>query len=200
MKRVLAALVAAAVLSCLIVGVAGAARLSNPETLRWQNQNASNAGPATVPVPGVNGATSRDTIYKQIKVGATDTTATFSTEGWVIPEGSVADSLVIGTLWVQTDSTAAGSFTATSFTITPQWSAGGNDLQWTSGAAITFTDVTANDLMFKFPIYIVGNTTRGVLNAAGWPAPKYRFLIVAIGGVVSPARAWVSHLLPNGQL
>lgn len=188
MKRFIAAIVLAAVACVGLVTVASAARFSNPEVLRWENQNAYN----------ITSGIARDTIWKQIKVGATDTTAAFSTEGWVIPEGAVADSMVVGTLWVGVDSTAAGSFTATSFTITPQYSAGGR-YDWTSGAAITFTDVTANDLVFKFPISVVGNTTRGVLNAAGWPAPKMRFLIVAIGGVVSPARAYLTHLLPNNQ-
>jgi hypothetical protein len=193
MKRLLAGIMLAAVFVVSLATAASAARFSNPEPIKWKNENYSNAG-------GIAQGTPRDTLTKPIKVGATDTTGVILTEGWAYPDGAVADSVVLGTLWVQADSTAsvAGIFTATSFTVTPQYSTG-TEGSWTSGAAITFTDVTANDLMLKIPIYYVGNVTRGLINAAGWPAPKMRYLIVAVGGVVSPARLYLTHLLPGSS-
>ncbi len=189
MKRFIPAAILVAAALTLFAGIADAAlRIGSPVDLGWRNESTWNVGaPLTTP--------SRDTLFKQIKVGATDTTVAFSTVGWPLPDTSPSDSVVIGYLYVGTDSTAAGSFTATSFTITPQFSMNGK-YDWFSGAAITFTDVTSGDKFFKFPIYYVGNTTRGLIGTAGWPPPYMRYLIVAIGGVVSPARCWISHLVP----
>lgn len=184
MKRFIGGALFVVLALAAFASVASAARLTMLP-VKWRNQNASNIGSPS--------GTGRDTIWKQIKVGATDTTATITTNGWSFPDfRPVADTTIVANLFVATDSTAAGSFTATSFTITPQYGTG-DDNQWTSGAAITFTDVTANDQCFKFPIYM-GKVTRGLIGTAGWPTPAMRFLIVAIGGVVSPARAWVQFL------
>ena len=200
MKRFIPALILVLAAITLFAGVASAAlKMGPPQPLGWKNESTWNVPGAPGAINFVGGLGSRDTLYKQIKVGATDTTAWISTSGWAIPENAVADSIVIGYLWCQTDSTAAGSFTATSFTITPQFmvqngsTAASADLNVTSGPAVTFTDVTSGEKMFKFPI-ILGMNSRGTLTGSGWPAPQIRYLIVAIGGVVSPARLWVSHL------
>ena len=180
MKRILAVFLTAALFLTVVVSQAWAVHFK-VDGLSWRNQNASN-------ILG-----KRDTLWKQIKVGATDTTSAIFLNNWAIPQPTgVTDSVQFASLIVATDSSATGSFTATSFTITPQVGTG-NDNQWTSLTAVTFTDVTANDQVFKFPIYYFPQTTRGVLSAAGLPPPAIRFLIVAIGGVVSPARCWIQR-------
>lgn len=180
MKRLLAAVALAVVMVSVFASVAGAVHFRT-DNLTWKNENASNVGGQ------------RDTLYKQIKVGATDTTSVIYTNGWALPAATgVSDTVQFASMVVAVDSTSAGSFTATSFTITPQVG-NGNGTSWTSLTAITFTDVTANDLMFKFPIYYFPQTTRGTLSIAGLPPPALRFLIVAIGGVVSPARIYLQR-------
>ena len=175
MKKFLVLAALAGVLVASVVGPAEAGRLVT-KGISWKVANASTPG-------------GHDFYYKYpIKVGATDTTATFNVQDWELPNAAFSDSVVIGWVCIGIDSSAAYSPTATSFTINiDTGNIGANELNMGTTGAVTFTDVTTTDRLVKIPIYKNFALARGVAGVADNFGPVMRMRIVAIGGVWSAA-------------
>lgn len=177
-----------AALALMTVGFATQASALNLRTdiLRWSVSDAT--------VPG--GKVFYD--KRPIAVGVTDTTATFSVEGWALPNSAFSDSVVIGWICIGIDSTAAYSPTATSFTINiDTGGSGANELNLGTTGAVTFTDPTTTDRVVKIPIYKNFALARGVAGTVDNFGPTMRMRIVAIGGVWSAARLSLLHWTEN---
>ena len=146
---------------------------------------------------GASGAGAK-TDRQNLGVGINDTTETFSTEGWAIPNfaqsasATVTDSLIIGWVVISTDSSAAYTPSATGATITIEGSSGGSgNVNFHAAPAITFTDPTTTDKAWRIPIFINPWLARGA-NAGspglGYVFPVMRVRLVTIGGTFSSAR------------
>lgn len=123
-----------------------------------------------------------------LAVGATDTSQTFSPQGWALPNAAFSDSVVIGWIVLGIDTTVAYTPAATSFTINiDTGGAGANELNMGTTGAVTFTDMTTTDRIVKFPIYKNFALARGVAGTVDNFGPNMRLRIVPIGGVWTAA-------------
>ena len=183
MKRLWVILGALAMVCALNVTVAKATSLVQ-EPLLWQNSVGQTATVGGYNFPATNA----------LGVGETDTTATFSAEGWALPSGVIGDSLVIGWILMFPDTNVAASISATSFTINIDAGGAGAILGnlGTTGA-VTFTDFTTTDKLVKIPIYINFGSTRGLEGTKGNFGTKMRMRIVPIGGTFPAARLQLLH-------
>ncbi len=181
MKRLWVILGALAVFCALSVTSASAAKLVH-EPLQWQF--------SSLATPGGIVQTQRNALG----VGETDTSATFSTENWSLPQSVFSDSVVIGWVVMGVDTSVAATISATSFTINlDAGGAGSNFLNFGTTGAVTFTDFTTTDKMIKIPIYNNYTLTRGVTGAVGNWGPLMRLRIVPIGGTWPAAKLTVVH-------
>lgn len=181
MKRLWVILGALAVFCALSVTSASAAKLVQ-ESVNWQFSSLTSSSGVT------------QTTLNALGVGETDTTAFFSTEGWVFPQAAFSDSVVIGWLLMYPDTAVAASISATSFTI--NLDTGGpaaNILNMGTTGAVTFTDFTTTDKVVKIPIYNNFALARGVAGAVGNWGIKMRMRIVPIGGTFPAARLALVH-------
>lgn len=185
MKKFLVLAALACVAAVTVATEAQAIRLVS-EPLRWMVSDGKVPGGKTYPEKAA------------IAVGSTDTTATFSIEGWSLPNAAFSDSVVIGWICIGIDSTVAYSPTATSFTINiDTGGSGANELNMGTTGAVTFTDPTTTDRVVKIPIYKNFALARGVAGAVDNLAPTMRMRIVGIGGVWSAARLSLLHWTEN---
>lgn len=172
---------------CALNTVAGAAKLVADE-LPWQNSvgNASVLGVYNYPTTNALG------------VGETDTSSTFTTLGWALPQAAFSDSVVIGWIVMYPDTNVAATISATSFTINIDvgGSAAINANLGTTGA-VTFTDFTTTDKIVKIPIYNNFALARGVAGAVGNWGQKMRLRIVPIGGTFPAARLQLVHWIES---
>ena len=157
MKRLWVILGALAVFCALSVTSASAAKLVTEE-LNWQISVGQTATPGGYIYPTTNA----------IGVGETDTSATFSTLGWSLPQAAFSDSVVIGWLMMYPDTSVAASISATSFTINlDTGGSASNLLNLGTTGAVTLTDPTTTDKVVKIPIYNNFALARGVAGAVG---------------------------------
>lgn len=151
---------------------------------------------------GASGAQAT-TLKQNLGVGINDTTVTFATDGWAIPNfatsasATVTDSLLVGAILLAPDSSAAYTPSATGATIIIEGAPHGfNDLNFTPMATTTFTDPTTTDKVWRIPIYINPWLMRGASAASpsfGNVWPRMRMRIVTIGGTFSACRVSVQY-------
>jgi hypothetical protein len=177
MKR---SLIALATLASVVFGVQSAsAQTVQIDDLKWEIGDVTQVGGKSW------------TVTRPIKVGTSDTTATFGTQGWFIPANNgLADSLVIGWIEIVPDSSVAVTGTMTGITCSIDV---GNPLTWTSWE-VPGVDLTANDTYIRLPILLVSNTQQlGKFTNNNHIPSQMRLRIVAVGGVLTAARVRVIH-------
>lgn len=186
MKRLWVILGALAVFCALSVGTASAAKLV-AEDLNWQISVGQTATPGGYIYPTTNAM--------GIGANEVDTTSTFTTLGWALPQAAFSDSVVIGWLVIYPDTSVAATINATSFTINVDvGGSAANLLNLGTTGAVTFTDFTTTDKIVKIPIYNNFALARGVAGAVGNWGPKMRLRIVpAAGGTFPAARLQLVH-------
>ena len=157
MKRLWVILGALAVFCALSVTSASAARLV-AEDLNWQISVGQTATPGGYIYPTTNA----------IGIGETDTSATFSPLGWVLPQAAFSDSVVVGWIVMYPDTSVAATISTTSFTINlDTGGSASNLLNLGTTGAVTFTDFTTTDKQVKIPIYNNFALARGIAGSVG---------------------------------
>lgn len=187
MKKLILAALAAFTLLSLVPHDAGAVSFAVRE-IGWRDG-----------ASGVQAVTNK----QNLGVGINDTTVTFSTEGWALPNfgtsvsATVADSLLIGAIILAPDSSASYTPSATSATIIIEGAPPGfNDLNFTPMATLTLTNPTTTDKVWRVPLFInpwllFGDAAKAPNFGNVWP--RMRMRIVTVGGTFSACRVFVQH-------